>query len=395
MIEKIILIVLVIFFAFSCSKAFAQNSKSPPPISILKDNKSAIFNEGETIIVEIKFTGLDFDYETYTFEKPFYESEVHKLLRENRATISADEIFNSKKIEKVIRLLKEWLTAQGYLKAKVVALGEKLSKNQMKLIFSIERGAMIRVSEIRFVGNRNVTSEEFIADFKQCSRNSWERFDKREYDYFSQMCSRRLMYSKGYFQAKIKRVTPRLIEDNYVVTIEVNEGISYRIGEIKIEGAEIFTEKEILEMSEMQMGDVADGKALQEFVYEKLRRTYADKGYVLYNADFDPEYIQSQAEELDAIVNVLITIDEGKQFKLRNISFVGVEKEKAQELKEILALRKGDVFNQSKFEDGIKKINDMKEFYFIDKEQDVEISINEDGGDIDLVIKVKKQAEIS
>lgn len=390
-IGKVILIVFVIFLAFCSDVIYAQNSK-PPKFSILKDDKSIIFREGETVIVEVKFTGFDSDYEEYNgaFGKPLYESEVLKLFRENRATISADEKFSSKKIEKVIKLLKEWLAAAGYLKAEVVAFGEKLPKNQMKLIFSVERGAMIHVSEIRFVGNRNITSQEFTADFKQCSGDSWERFERRIYDYFSRKCSQSLMFGRGYFQSRIKRITPQLFDDNYVVTIEVNEGMRYRIGEMKIEGATVFTDKEILEMLGQKEGDVADGKLLQDFFYEKLKRVYADKGYILYNAEFDPEFIKPQVEGLDGVVNIKGTIDEGKAFKVAKIEFIGIEKEKAQQLKEILSLKEGEIYNQSKFEDGMKKINETKEYYFIDNNRDTDWRIDEDSGDFSITIKVSK-----
>lgn len=50
----------------------------------------------------------------------------------------------------------------------------------------------------------------------------------------------------------------------------------------------------------------------------------------------------------------------------------------------------GEICNQSKLEDGIEKINDLKKFYFIGNKSDVEVRTVADGEDIDLVIKVIK-----
>ena len=386
---KVIAIAFTIFFAFSSVEIYAQDKKSPQKILLSKDKFSS-FKEGETVIAEVKFTGLDSNCEDYdgNFEKSVYESDFLKLLRESRATISAEEKFNPRKIEKVIRLLKEWLAAEGYLKAGVVALGEELPKNQMNLVFSVKRNAMIHVSEIRFVGNKNIAGEEFAADFKECSGERWERFDKRRYDYYSQMCSLRLMFSKGYFQAKVKRVSPRVVDDNYVVTIEVEEGTRFLIGEIKFSGAKAFTEKELLEMCGQKTGDVADGKLLQSFVYEKLKKHYARKGFVLYNTEFEPKFIKPQIEGLDGIVNIQITIDEGKAFRLAKIDFTGVESSKTADLRKFLTIKDGEIFNQEEFEKGIEQINETKGFYLVDIDRDVEMRTDEENSEILITIKL-------
>lgn len=387
--RKVVLLLIIFAFSYFClsNETPAQNAK----VNISEENaKSNPFKEGETQIAQVKFTGLDSDYETddENIGNSVFESDVSMLLQESRATISADEKFSSVKVEKVIKLLKEWLSAKGYPKAQVVALGEKLPKKQMKLIFSVKRGAIVRVSEIRFVGNKNISNEEFVENLKNCLGDDNGIFDKRKYEYYTRKCSQGLMFSKGYFQARIERLTPRLISDNYVVTVEIKEGIRYRIGEITIKGAKTFTEKEILEMYELKAGDVADGSSIQDFFYEKLKRIYADKGYVSYISDFDPKFIEPQAEGLDGTVNIFIDIDEGIQFRLADIEFTGVEKEKSQQLRQFISLKDKEVFNQSEIEKSIKKIDDTKEFYPINFDNDVEIRVDEENGELYIVIKL-------
>ncbi len=371
--------VFTAFFTFDADETYAQVAKTSPQIKILNNYGSIPFEDGKTVIAEVKFIGLDTDYEDYdeAIGKRIPESDCWKLLRDKRATINVDDKFSGGKVSKVVKLLREWLSSNGYDRAEIVALGEKLPKNQMKLIFAIKRGELVRVSEIRFEGNLNVTNEELVADFKQCLGDSWKIFDERKFVYYSRQCSLKLMFSKGYFKAKTKNIKHRLVADNYVVTIEVEEGIRYRIGEIKIEGAKVFTEKEFLEMFGQKEGDVADGKALKDFFYEKLKRAYADKGYMQYDAEFEPTFIEPQAEGLDGIVNIKGTIGEGPAFKLTKIEFWGVEKEQAQELRKLFSLKDGEVYNQSEFEKGIKKIDETKEFYEIDIDTDVDLQTDE------------------
>lgn len=127
---------------------------------------------------------------------------------------------------------------------------------------------------------------------------------------------------------------------------------------------------------------------MTDFIYEKLKSLYADKGYILYNADFDPEFIEPQAEGLDGIVNLAVTIDEYKPFKILRLRFSGVDAEIEKILKAKFSLKEGETYNQSKFKDEIKKINETKEFYPIDDEQDVELRTDEEEGSLVIIVKL-------
>src|SRR5437899_1985938 len=101
----------------------------------------------------------------------------------------------------------------------------------------------IFVSEIRFEGMKNVSNEELVEDFHKCWGSEPPIFDEKHYQYCVQKSSRSLMFSHGFFEAKIRRVTPLLLNDGYVVTIDVEEGIRYRIGEIKTTARELSQKK--------------------------------------------------------------------------------------------------------------------------------------------------------
>jgi outer membrane protein assembly factor BamA len=382
--------IILVFF----SGLFAQNTKVPFKLA---PSEKQLFIENQTIVSEIKFTGLDSDYEHYPSSagRAVYESDFLHLLRENKAAISPGEKFDSKKVEKIIRLLKEWLAGEGYIKAEVTALGEKLPKNGMSLTFAVKRDDIVRVSEIVITGNYTIPAEMFINEIKTRSGDEWQVFDRRKYDYYASSWLRGLMYGQGFFKARILGVRPKFRGGSYSVTIAVDEGVRYRIGKIKIAGSTIFNQKELLEWSGQQPGDIADGKKLQDFAFEKLKRRYLDQGFLLYNAEFDPEMIEPEAKGLDGTVNVALTIEEGPQFKLGNILFSGTDdRDGARELEELLEMKKGEVFSQSALEKGIKKINEKKkDFRELDVKRDVEFGTPVTGGlpdEVNLIIKLRK-----
>lgn len=374
---KFFYILFAFSFVFVGLEIHAQDSKQ---IKILNNYGSIPFEDDKTVVVGVNFTGLT----------AVSESEISKVLQETQSTIKVGDNFSGGRVAKAVKVIRDRLGFAGYYKAKVTPFGEVVSKNQMKLNFVIEQGSILRVSEVRFEGNVNVSNEELFNNFKQCIKDNWEIYNPQKYEYITRKCSLSLFYSRGFFQARIGQITPLLAGGNNIVNVEVKEGARFRNGEIKVEGARAFTEKEILEMLGLKKGDVSDGKYLIDFVYEKLKRTYADKGYVLYNAEFEPVFIEPAAGSADGIVNLTIKIDEGAQFKLSKIDFSGVEKEKALELRKLFSIGDGETYNQSKVEEGVKKINDLNVFNSLDLDQDIEIRTDERSYQIELVVKLSK-----
>lgn len=112
-------------------------------------------------------------------------------------------------------------------------------------------------------------------------------------------------------------------------------------------------------------------------------------GYVQYNGEFEPEFIEPKTEGADGIVNVLIVLDEGKQFSINRIQFIGVDHDEDQNLRNDFPLKTDEVFVQSKFESGIDAINKTDKFFPINKDADVEILTDEKNGSLDVVIKLR------
>ena len=97
------------------------------------------FEDGKTLIAEVKFIGLDSDYEEYdeTVGRPIPKSEFLKAFQEQRTNIIAGEKFYGYKVSKVVKAMREILSSKGYINAEVIAFGEILPKNQLNLVFSV------------------------------------------------------------------------------------------------------------------------------------------------------------------------------------------------------------------------------------------------------------------
>lgn len=366
------------------------NQTPTVPLNLRYNDSS--FVEGKTVIEDVVWNGFDEDLRDYgvDYDYPIYKTDFDRELRGARAQINRGELLDLDHVERVIIRLKSWLSTKGYVKADVSVVGEPINEDRMSLIFSVRRGPLVTIEDIDFIGSNSITTEEFLANFKRCSGSDLKLLGSREFDFHTQRCTRQLLYSHGFFNAKVLSVDRRLVDDAYNISVTLFEGNRYRFGKITIDGASVFSEKEILEWFGKSFGDIADGRLLQEFVYETLKEKYAEKGYSQFSAEFDPELVKPIAEGLDGTVNVQISIEEGKRFTVRRVEFVGVESEEAELIKNTFELKEGEIFVPSKLASSIDKINQTGRFSILDKDQDVEILTDGKEGNLDLVIILRK-----
>ena len=74
--------VFTAFFTFDADETYAQFAKTSPQIKILNNYGSIPFEDGKTVIAEVKFIGLDTDYEDYdeAIGKRIPESDLERVI---------------------------------------------------------------------------------------------------------------------------------------------------------------------------------------------------------------------------------------------------------------------------------------------------------------------------
>ncbi|MEP6900630.1 MAG: POTRA domain-containing protein, partial [Actinomycetota bacterium] len=353
---------------------------------------NVIFEVAELpIIRDLQFEGM----------KAVPESDILKAFREQRVGISKEAIYNPVNAQKGIRVIRELLAGKGYPNAKVTIKEEEVSATSTAITFNVDQGYRSRIIEIDFEGNSVFKDGELRSQLKLVQETGIiSRFkgldilDLRKLEYDLRKNVQSYMFSKGYFQARIgepqitglgyKRTGLPLLsslplpiisskDDTLKITVPVTEGKLFRVGELKVEGNSIFSEQQILGYVGLKKGDVVDGRRLQTAVYEDLKKVYGSQGFVLYNPEFDPTFKDNPANPNEGIVDITITIDEGKQFRLRRLEFTGNTFTRDKILRREVLINEGDIYNQIALETSVIRLNQTSYFDPIDKDQDVEI----------------------
>jgi outer membrane protein insertion porin family len=318
------------------------------------------------------------------------ESDLFKEFRERGVQLSRDPTLEPDLVEKLRQSIKECLVARGYRHPSVNTRIDQRKEDSQALVFVINQGPRPGISEFRFQGNRIFSSDELAEQARHCMKR-YERdfYDAEVFEYCLYRMNN-LARSRGYLQARLHDPKVEENEVGVIVTTQVDEGVLYRLGEIKIEGASLVSREKIRAMLSIQKGEVIDGERVSKSLYEDLKEFYGENGYIQYTAEVTPEF-RLTADGSEGIADFEITIDEGQRFKVFHISLIGTDVPENQ-LRELLLIHDGDIYNQTLFEKSIDGLNNTGLFEPIDKDKDVDYRANAEEGFVDVVITLKKRS---
>lgn len=386
---------------------WAQNLFSDIEVAVQdgeQGGKIVIFRVKENpIIRDLQFQGL----------KSVTESDMLTRFRERRVGVSKEEMWDPAKGQVAKRVLKNYLSEKGHPDATVEVEVEELSAAAVGVTFLVKEGPRVRVLEIDFEGNRIFTDDELRKPMKNVrqaglvtrftSRDIYhpEAFedDMRRVDFFA-------FKDRGYLEAQIgepkvetihrDRLLPFRIpficppDDGLKIVVPVSEGRQFRFGKIDIEGNTVFSDEQIKAIIGIKTGDVVRSTIIQKGVYESLKDLYGRLGYIQMVANPSQELKDDPADPAKGIADFTITIEEGRQYTLNFVEFIGNTNTRDKVLRRELLVAEGEIFDQALWKFSIQKLNQLGFFEEI-KESDATLKPNDRTGLLDIDLKVKEK----
>jgi outer membrane protein assembly factor BamA len=240
-----------------------------------------------------------------------------------------------------------------------------------------------------FEGNKIFSKQELLGLANKCLDKLTAAYETDQLDYCLHVV-RTHMTSKGYLQARLEKTLYEQTDGVQKAVIPVVEGPLYRVGKLDINGAKVLAAAQILDMINLNPGDIADGKKLGDAMYERVKEAYGNLGYIQYTAEIVPTFqVKEKAEE--GVVDFAINVDEGAQFKIRSIKFAGGDKRTIDMLRRELMVRDGEVYSFDLLQKSITRMNNTGLFDQIDSDRDVDYQTDVKAALLDLTIKLKKK----
>lgn len=230
------------------------------------------------------------------------------------------------------------------------------NKDKVLLVFSVKEHPQI--SSITFRGNKKIRNNELREAIALKAGDIYIENNVL----MDERAIRDLYIKKGYMNAKIintKEETPSGIE----VIFQINEGGSTVISSIQFKGNTVASDKTLKgKLSLKEAGFLKDG-AFQKSKLETDRQAivmyYTSKGYIDARVlDVIQDVVYNEKKERDEMTLTFI-IQEGAQYTYNGIKITGNEIFSTEKLESFIKLKKGSVFNQVKFQEGLSGITNL------------------------------------
>ena len=245
------------------------------------------------------------------------DEEIKEVL-----TIRKGSILNINTIQSDMRRIEELYKEKNYYNVKVKFNVYPRKENQANIEYEIDEGQKFRVEKIIFVGNSAYSSGKLKGLMGTSEENilSWftSAGDLNEENLGQDVARLTSFYhNKGYVQARVGEPELKFEEDGIIITIRIDEGPQFKVGEVTMSGDLIIPPEQLMKTVKIMEEEYYNRDILRLDVI-RLTDIYADEGYA--NVDISPRIEQDPEKR---IVNITFDIAKGKQVYFEAITISG------------------------------------------------------------------------
>jgi outer membrane protein insertion porin family len=355
---------------------------------------------------------------TYTGLSSVSTSDVLDRFKERKVGLSPESQYDPTKIKKAEVTLRELLSEHGRQFATVRTEIHPIPPAAVSVTFVVKEGPKVKVGKIKFEGNKNVSSRTLRSAMKNLKpigvphsiflENLFSKtYDASKLDEDTERV-RSQYQNRGYFKVLVQDPKTEIRDTGHTglhipllmkgpgkavdITIPIEEGEQYTLGSITFKNNKAVTRTEALRrLFAIKDGEIFSREKIAKGL-ESLRKAYGELGYINFtsipNTTFDEDKKQVFLE---------IDVDEGKQFYVRRIEFMGNTTTRDKVIRREIALEEGQVYNSRLWELSLLRLNQLGYFDQL-KPDDPNVTdrhLNEKEGTVDLTLKVHEKGKNS
>ncbi|MBV1906076.1 MAG: outer membrane protein assembly factor BamA [Pseudomonadales bacterium] len=238
--------------------------------------------------------------------------------------LAEGEIFKQATLEHVALELERQYVSQGRYGASIKTNVEVLPRNRVAIKIDIVEGKPSGIQHINFVGN-HVFDQSELLDVMELKLPGLTSFYKNDDKYSREKLSGDLETLESYYQDRgyvvfeIESTQVSITPDkkDVYITIAVDEGEKYTVGEVELVGELNDIAPEILKSLLLVQKDQTFNRALLTATEKRITATLGNSGYTFASASGIPQ-VQD-----DGIVDVRFFVEAGKRAYVRRINVRG------------------------------------------------------------------------
>jgi outer membrane protein insertion porin family len=362
---------------------------------------------------------------TYTHSGKFEDTKIDEKLKELGAEIRLDTFIDASLIKQASGIIRDMMKEKGFQFGEVRPEIEELpgGPKLVRLTFHMEDGPKVQIKNIEFLGNRALSD----GSLKRAMKQNKERW-------FMSWITGRGTYQENLFEEDAERMLEKYRERGYIfaqvgdpdlrylgdsddkktrwveLRVPIVEGNRYRVGNFTFAGNTVLKEDVLRPLFDLDTGEWYSQKKIRKG-FEKARELYGSGGYFEFTGypepvardqpnPADPQapaalaaVKETPASQEPPIVDVTMRLQEGKQYFVNRITFVGNTTTRDNVIRREMRLYEGSVFNTLALQSSIRRINQLGYFKALEgpgKDVLVDKTPGQDTK-VDVALKVEEQ----
>ena len=318
------------------------------------------------------------------------QNKIEERLKEKGITIRADTFLDPGTLRGVAGAVRELYAEEGYQFADVkpeikdIPGGPKL----VHVTFHVSEGPKVKIRDVEFIGNQEVSDGKLQGKMKENKGRGFFGFitgggTYKEDKWADDADAIEEYYrDKGYIMARVGTPEMKVLTDSedgktrwIQLSIPVTEGKRYRVGNFNFDGNKVIKSEALRPFFKIDEGDYYSHKKVVKG-FEKARELYGMVGYYEFTPmpDLKPRDMAEQNDQTGPaapapkngngppIVDVTIRIDEGEQYFVNRITFVGNTTTRDHVVRREMNLVEANVFNTEALKMSIRRLNQLGYF---------------------------------
>ena len=228
-------------------------------------------------------------------------------------------------------------------------------KNLADIEYKIEEGKKFHIETIRFMGNEAFSDRQLKRQMSTSEKSLLSWFTTAgdlNQERLTQDTARLVAFyhNNGYILARVGDPQVEFEDEGIVITVKVEEGPRYKVGEVRFSGDLIVDAEELLEKINITGEEYYNRETLRRDVIT-LTDLYSDEGYAYVNV---APLVDQDNEKL--VANINFEIDKGKQVYFEEIRITGNTKTRDKVIRRQLRVHEKELFSGSRLKRGVRNL---------------------------------------
>jgi outer membrane protein insertion porin family len=286
--------------------------------------------------------------------------------------------------------------SRGYYAARVRVIETQPGPGQIGIVFDIDEGARVAISEVTVDGNEHYPDKAVVKHMATRPEGFfWWQKGQYDDDKLQEDIRERLPSwygSHGYvdFQVTHDTIMVDSLNGKAVLNLSVEEGPAYRIGTFQIVGNRRFSTEDL--MTIYPFG--ANGGTGQPFnstewssATENVSTLYSNNGYIY--AQVTPEESRRAGPDGEPLIDLKWNIREGQPATINKINIVGNDVTHERVIREAVVLVPGQLFNRDALIQSYRNIANLG--FFQQPMANPDVKPTDNGVDVDITFRVEEK----